>query len=357
MYINRIRKAIAAQRITQEELCRRVGCSRDAIVDGISADTACKLEFMLGDDLFAGIDIHVSESEMSKARSKMEAGFCSAEAKAWAQKFPVAELRRLNRIPAQCSNKDGSLVKALLKFFNVATIEGWKTYYANIQDSVNPQAYSAWLRLGELQVSRPAAEIAIEKEAILENMKFLRRNALGLRNALRKAAISSISDCDVQVVQVPAFLTAPAPLSASYWVGKRPVIQIPAGPMTDVRLLQGLFHQLYHIMYGKRSLCLQLGLQLSQQPSAGIAGTAGGSANSISGDTLKCSAAEQFAERHMLTEAEECEIICCGHFAEKHCIDYFAGLFHVRPSIIVDRLQQQKKLSSRTLLNSYKVAV
>lgn len=211
MYINRIRKAIAAQRITQEELCRRVGCSRDAIVDGISADTACKLEFMLGDDLFAGIDIHVSESEMSKARSKMEAGFCSAEAKAWAQKFPVAELRRLNRIPAQCSNKDGSLVKALLKFFNVATIEGWKTYYANIQDSVNPQAYSAWLRLGELQVSRPAAEIAIEKEAILENMKFLRRNALGLRNALRKAAISSISDCDVQVVQVPAFLTAPVP--------------------------------------------------------------------------------------------------------------------------------------------------
>ena len=57
------------------------------------------------------------------------------------------------------------------------------------------------------------------------------------------------------------------------------------------------------------------------------------------------------------TEAEECELICCGRFNERRCIQHFSGVFHVRPGILIERLQQQGKLNRRTLLNDFKIAV
>ena len=67
--------------------------------------------------------------------------------------------------------------------------------------------------------------------------------------------------------------------------------------------------------------------------------------------------ADRFAQDILLTEAEECELICCGRFNERRCIQHFSGVFHVRPGILVERLQQQGKLNRRTLLNDFKIAV
>lgn len=70
-----------------------------------------------------------------------------------------------------------------------------------------------------------------------------------------------------------------------------------------------------------------------------------------------CGFADKFAENLLLTEAEECEIICCGHFAEKRCVEYFSNVFHVRPGVIVSRLQQQNKIPAHSPLNRLKIAV
>ena len=59
----------------------------------------------------------------------------------------------------------------------------------------------------------------------------------------------------------------------------------------------------------------------------------------------------------LLTEAEECEIICCGRFEEPRCIEYFSHAFHVRPGIIVTRLQAQRKIPAISPLNAFKIAV
>ena len=66
---------------------------------------------------------------------------------------------------------------------------------------------------------------------------------------------------------------------------------------------------------------------------------------------------EDFAEDLLLSEADECRLICCGRFEEDRCIRYFSRAFRVRPGILVERLQQQGKLPRRTLLNDFKVAV
>jgi hypothetical protein len=67
--------------------------------------------------------------------------------------------------------------------------------------------------------------------------------------------------------------------------------------------------------------------------------------------------ADKFAQDMLLSEAEECELICCGRFNEPRCIQHFSGLFHVRPGILVERLQQQGKIRRRSPLNEFKVAV
>jgi hypothetical protein len=70
-----------------------------------------------------------------------------------------------------------------------------------------------------------------------------------------------------------------------------------------------------------------------------------------------CVEANRVAESLLMTEAEECELICCGRFAEKACIEFFSRRFQIRPGIIVSRLQQLKKIRRDSPLNSFKIAV
>jgi hypothetical protein len=70
-----------------------------------------------------------------------------------------------------------------------------------------------------------------------------------------------------------------------------------------------------------------------------------------------CVEANRVAESLLMTEAEECELICCGRFAEKACVEFFSRKFQIRPGIIVSRLQRLKKIRRDSPLNSFKIAV
>ena len=120
------------------------------------------------------------------------------------------------------------------------------------------------------------------------------------------------------------------------------VIQFPTTKMDDSKYLEALFHAVAHaLLHPKRIICLQLGT----------------TSESATTKSILEIEAEKFAQDALLSEAEECELICCGRFSERRCIQHFSGLFHVRPGILVERLQQQGKIKRRTLLNEFKVAV
>ena len=317
---------------TQDELFRRLGCSRSSVMETASseANAAFQLAFGSNDSCSTG-------SCDSKILEKLLP---------WVRKFPIRALQNMGLIPANAKKAD--LVRAVFRFMQIGSIAGFNNYYSAALQTANPQTYAAWIRLGELRVKRLTTDFTPEQDAILANLKFLRKNVFLSGQKLRNVAREALQNCGIEFIEVEPFLTAPTPTCAFYWRGYRPVIQFPTTMMDDSKFLEALFHAVAHVLYHPlRTSCLQLGNQ-TQATTPFDAATAK-NAQEIEAETS--------AQNMLLSEAEECELICCGRFNERRCIQHFSGLFHVRPGILVERLQQQGKISHRTLLNDFKIAV
>ena len=321
------------EHMTQDEILRRLGFPRSSVLASqtIEAKTAFELAFGYSDANEPSVETK-KKSSRSKELEKLLP---------WVRKFPIRALQKMGHIPANI--KDADLVRAVFRFMNIGSIAGFEKYYGVTLQSTNPQTYAAWIRLGELQIKRLAGDFTPNTEAVLTNLKFLRTNGFLHAQNIRKIAREALHSCGIEVIEVEPFLTAPTPTCAFYWRGYQPVIQFPTTKMDDSKFLEALFHAVAHAIYHPlRTSCLQLGVHAQQTPET---------------KSILEIEAETFAQDMALSEAEECELICCGHFNERRCIQHFSGLFHVRPGILVERLQQQGKISRRTPLNDFKVAV
>lgn len=339
------------EHITQDELLRRLGCSRSGLMDHATAEAQAAFSLAFEND-----SSRISNKDNLESISKV-AFFKDKEnlekILMWVRKFPIRALQKKGHIPENV--KDADLVRAVFKFMQIGSIAGFENYYSATLQSANPQTYAAWIRLGELQVKRLATDYTPDRKAIISNLKFLRTNVFLSNQSIRKIAREVLNNCGIEYVEVEPFLTAPTPVCAFYWRGSRPVIQFPTTKMEDSKFLEALFHAVGHLLlHPKHTSCLQLGafsqqalLQPAQTPELLAARPE---------DILELEASH-FAQDLLLSEAEECELICCGRFNERRCIEHFSGVFHVRPSILVERLQQQGKLRRRTLLNDFKIAV
>lgn len=345
-----VRRAMKLKGLAQEDIFARLGYSRRTLVEGFSFVKMCELEFLLDTSAEVLWNVDPVDSEaLAQARKAFERRFCTAEAVDWAQRFPIRELQRLGHIRMtegltfSRKFKSGLLPREIMKFMGVASLDGWKKAYSVALETVNPQVYSAWIRLGEIQVARPSSDFFISRDVIANNLKFLRRNALPLKENLRQIVIDTLRKCDIAVLQVPSFIMAPAPKAACFWRGLRPVVQLPTGSVSDGEFMESVYHVMGHILqsHSKRP-CL-----LAPKTVAGVIATAKNG----------CVEANRVAEGLLMTEAEECELICCGRFAEKNCIEFFSRRFQIRPGIIVSRLQQLKKIRRDSPLNALKMAV
>lgn len=344
MGINRsIQNFLDREHFTQDEFCRRLGCSRDDVICEINPQIATAVQNAFG--------ISVEEKKISASR-------WTAAQIMWAKKFPIRALQRQGFIPMVGSGKnaDEQLVCSVLRFMAVGGEEGFENYYATTLGTVNPQAYAAWIRIGELCVKRGTGEFSIDLNLLLNNLKYLCRNTLFQNQNLRKTAREILDNSGIALIEVKPFLMVPSPICASYWVGTRPVIQIPTTPMTDAGFLEAMFHAVGHIVHHPlRTMCLQVPQIAIAQNDVSLKNL--NSSNFETEISVRECEAANFAENLLLDEAQECELICCGHYAEKKCIQHFSGKFHVRPGILVNRLQRLNKVSPRTVLNEFKKVV
>lgn len=341
------------EHITQDELLRRLGCSRSSLMERNSDDAQVAFQLAFGSD--SG---RISEAPSFKNEEELEKILMRV------RKFPIRALQKMGHIPENV--KDADLVRAVFKFMQIGSVAGFENYYCATLQSANPQTYAAWIRLGELQVKRLATEFTPDRNAIISNLKFLRTNTFFHNKNIRSIAREALHACGIEFIEVEPFLTAPTPICAFYWRGSRPVIQFPTTKMEDSKFLEALFHAVGHLLlHAKHTSCLQLGA-LSQHVPATQFTTASQAFEHLAKISEVLAArpeeileieADRFAQDILLTEAEECELICCGRFNERRCIQHFSGVFHVRPGILVERLQQQGKLNRRTLLNDFKIAV
>ena len=333
-----IKRVQRKEHITQDELLRRLGCSRSSLMEtaSVEAQNAFQLAFGNGSAYRDNSGGTPDRTHTASCEDKNLEKFLP-----WIRKFPIRALQNMGLIPVTA--KGASLVRAVFRFMQIGNIAGFENYYGFTLHSANPQTHAAWIRLGELRVKQSNVVFAPDHNAILSGLKFLRTNSILHRRNIRKIACEVLHNCGIEVIEVEPFLTASTPTCAFYWRGDRPVIQFPTTPIDDSKFLEALFHAVAHLLYHpKRTSCLQLGT---------LAQCAAIVRSSIETE------AEKFAQDMLLSEAEECELICCGHFAEPRCIQYFSGLFHVRPGILVERLQQQGKIRRRTPLNDFKIAV
>ena len=333
------------EHITQDELLCRLGCSRSGLMDHATAEAQAVFSLAFGNDSSRISDKDylesISKAAFFKDKEELE------KILMWVRKFPIRALQKKGHISENV--KDADLVRAVFKFMQIGSIAGFENYYGATLQSANPQTYAAWIRLGERDVKRLATDFVPDRKAILANLKFLRKNVYLHRQNLRTTVREVLYNCGIEYVEVEPFLTAPTPVCAFYWRGSRPVIQFPTTKMEDSKFLEALFHAVGHLLlHPKHTTCLQLGA--FSQPAKTLELLA-----ARPEDILELEASH-FAQDLLLSEAEECELICCGRFNERRCIEHFSGVFHVRPSILVERLQQQGKLR-RTILNDFKIAV
>ncbi len=324
--------------MTQDELQRRLGCSRNSFLKSSSADIQPYFELAFG----------ISSPDTSSAERNKEL----EKLLPWVRKFPIRALQNMGYIPANA--KDANLVRAVFKFMQIGSIAGFEKYYGATLQSTNPQTIAAWIRLGELRVKRRTSDFAPDHKAIFSVLKFLRTNVFIHGQNIRKQAREELKNCGIEFIEVEPFLTAPVPTCAFYWVGTQPVIQFPTTKMDDSKFLKALYHAIAHILYHPlRTTCLQLGAFAQASPQ----NNAPAQDNATTAQSILEVEADKFAQDMLLSEAEECELICCGRFNEPRCIQHFSGLFHVRPGILVERLQQQGKIRRRSPLNNFKMAV
>lgn len=338
---------------SQDEICKRTGFKRDYIVGNVSPNV--EIAFCIAFNQATDLDC---------------APYIESINPAWIRKFPIRALQRKGYIPEGLADTD--LTRAVLSFMGVGSIEGFRNYYAATLNSANPQTYAAWIRMGELSIKRATKEFTLDNEFVINGLKYLKQNIL-LRttlqkNHLRESTKEILNHSGIEFIEVEPFLTAAYPICACYWVGNQPVIQVSTTEMSDSTFLEAVYHAVAHIMlHPKRTMCL-IAPQGSQQAAKMQAENSAKENSNIQEDTqtqqiqielakAKCAEATRFAQDMLLSEAEECELICSGHFEEPKCIKYFAGIFRVRPGVLVERLQQQGKIKRRTPLNELKQAV
>lgn len=334
------------EHITQDELLRRLGCSRSSLMESNRDEAKVAFQLAFGSDSKCTSDNALDNHSELPAFLKSKKEFNNILM--WVRKFPIRALQKMGHIPENV--KDVELVRAVFKFMQIGSIAGFENFYSTTLQSANPQTYAAWIRLGEREVKRLATDFTPDRNAIIANLKFLRKNVYLHRQNLRTTVREVLRNNGIEYIEVEPFLTAPTPICAFYWRGSRPVIQFPTTKMDDSKFLEVLFHAVGHmLLHPKHTTCLQLGA--FSQPAKTLELLA------ARPEEIFELEASHFAQDHLLSEAEECELICCGRFNERRCIEYFSGVFHVRPSILVERLQQQGKLNRRTLLNDFKIAV
>ena len=318
--------------IAQAELARRMGRPLNAVNEmvlgakEITEDTALELERVLGTPAHfwlareARYREHLArQRDAGRAESRLE----------WLDKLPVKQLQQAGHLPQGRLTPafKSSLIEPALRFFGVASPEGWQEQYGRVQAAfrrANPArqtdnaAITAWLRLGEIAAlsSELPAFSADKLNATIAAMRRLStRSAAEIGSGLKKLC----ADAGVVLLFVPAFPGTHVS-GVARWLGDRPLIQLSLlGKWNDVFWFS-FFHEVAHILkHPKRAVFLD---------------------DASSGDATRSKEekeADQFAAEVLISSADRRKL---GQIElTPAAVRAFAGEIEVHPGIVVGCLQ------------------
>ena len=313
--------------ISQTELAERTGRPRKTINEILQGKAALTPETALQLELVLGVPArfwNAREAHYREHLARKEERARLARLGEWAEPFPYKEMANLGWVPHV--GRVEEKVRALLEFFGVTSPEQWATiqtrtvvsFRKSVAFEANAHALAAWLRRGEREAERAAAEPYEEKtfRSALNRIRALTRSKPEVFDEqLRHACIQA----GVVVAFVPQLKGSRAH-GATRWVSPdRALIQLSLRYKTEDHLWFTFFHEAAHILFHrKRDIYLE---------SSAHEGREEAEANRFAADFLI--PREAFA--HLVTLRAY----------SKNAIRAFASEIGISPGIVVGRLQYE----------------
>lgn len=181
----------------------------------------------------------------------------------WATQFPFGEMAKLGWLAPVPDPVDR--VRALLRYFGVATPEAWEAVYGEFQVAYrkapaftsNPAHLGAWLRQGELEATK--LECALYDEGRFKGaLTELRRLTTAPPEHAGEKLVAQCRAAGVAVALVPE-LPKTHVSGATRWVApNKALIQMSLRYKTDDHLWFTFFHEAAHILlHGKKDVFVE----------------------------------------------------------------------------------------------------
>ena len=313
----------------QNELAERMGRPKEKINDiikgrePITTETAYQLEKVLGIPASFWMN---RENEYRQELYEIEQKEKLEKQKKWASEFPLLKMKKMEVLPNFRFKVD--LVEPLLKFFGIASEEEWKRIYVDKEVSVafrvslshtqNPQALSAWLRIGELEVKEMELP-EFDKKKFRASLETIKELAYKMPEGFEQQLKEICAEAGVALVYTPNLPKAPIS-GATRWHLDTPMIQLSGRYKTDDHFWFTFFHEAGHILlHGKKDIFLE-------------------DLEGAENDQKKEEEANRFAAKWLLAEKELNEILDVGN-ATYDDIRAFADKFRTPIGYIIGRLQ------------------
>ena len=321
-----LRELLDERGISQTSLAVRCDLAEKTvsqIINGVAPityETADKLEMALG---VPARFWNQRELAYREAATRIEATERLKGDIAWLEEIPVQELKKRGLIPDE-SDK-ASLVRLVLSFFGVSSVEAWRQAWGNpaaqyrggAAKEKHPGYVAAWLRMGELQAeavdtSRFDADEFRRALSELRTMTTMPASEWAVAMKERCAAAG------VAVVFTKEIPTA-AVSGATRWLTKdKALIQLSLKFKTTDQVWFTFFHEAGHILlHGKKQVFVEFG---------------------VNNSTDEEREANEFARDHLISPVHAARL---PFLRNREQITTFAMSIGVERGIVLGRLQKE----------------
>lgn len=317
--------------MTQAELADRIGKTPKTISAIIKHSASITPETALGLEKALGVPASFwnnRERRYRESLSRIEEQKRLENAVDWMERFPVSEMIRNGWI--QKFKKKPEQVDALLRFFGVASPAQWERIWcapeANFRSSraleLKPEASSIWLRQGELQARNiPCRTFDFAK--FRECLKTIRNLTATEPEEFQENAVRLCANAGVAVVFIPPVKGTPVYGVTRWLTPEKALIQLSLRGRYEDMLWFTFFHEAGHILlHGKKEVFIE----------------------EENGGNKKEEEADRFAKDFLIPPNEYRHWIENDNFRSKQSVKLFASKLEISPSIIVGRLQHEKRL-------------
>jgi HTH-type transcriptional regulator / antitoxin HigA len=336
-----LKETIEMKNLSQSDLAVRMGMAEKTIsqiINGIapiSYETAEKLELVLG---IPARFWNASESRYREFLMRQGEHERLAKDVEWLEEIPVKLLIERDYIKPE--RDDRSLVREVLRFFGVSSVDAWHNtwripaaqYRGKAAQEKHPGYVAAWLRMGELhaeKIQTEAFNVGQFKSVLAESRKLV---LLPLNEAFKQ--LGELCAAAGVVVVLTKEISGAGVSGAVRWISKdKALIQLSLKYKTHDQLWFTFFHEAGHVLlHSKRQTFIEYGIGNSDNEEC--------EANDFAGDIL---IPPIYKSRLPFLKT-------------KPQIRAFADTIGITPGIVVGRLQHDKYLF-QSAFNELKIRV